>query len=96
MSNIKNWIYKTIIYIIGDGTNKSNSNNTKKNESVSGNTENKRTLLITAETGSDPEDEGQWLTQGSKQVCAELFDLKRTSNYEIHTINIILKKFESR
>ena len=31
-------------------------------------------LNVNNDVGSDHEDEGQWLTQGSKQVCLEEFN----------------------
>ncbi|CAF0898115.1 unnamed protein product [Rotaria sordida] len=52
----------------GDGNTKVNAGNLKKNESVAVNTETKRNLTVDGEAGTDQEDEGQWLTQGSKQV----------------------------
>ncbi|CAF4857448.1 unnamed protein product, partial [Rotaria sp. Silwood1] len=51
-----------------DGNTKVNTANSKKNESVPINAESKRNLTIDVEVGSDQEDEGQWLIQGSKQV----------------------------
>lgn len=54
---------------LGDGTAKVNNAVPKKNDIGNINAEPKRTLTIDAETGQDQEDEGQWLTQGSKQVC---------------------------
>ena len=52
---------------LDDATNKVNVNSSNKKQAVVVNSENQRGP-VDVEVGSDQEDEGQWVTQGGKQV----------------------------
>ncbi|CAF3538944.1 unnamed protein product [Rotaria socialis] len=51
-----------------DITKNVNTTNANKNESAPVNSESKRTLVVDADNDNNQEDDGQWLTQGIKQV----------------------------
>lgn len=55
------------IFVSDDATNKVNTTNLNKKQTVVANSDVKRTLND-IEGGSDQEDDGQWVTLGSKQV----------------------------
>ncbi len=54
--------------LLDDATNKVNKNTSNKKQPVIVNSEVQRAPVVVEDGGSDQEDEGQWVTQGSKQV----------------------------
>jgi hypothetical protein len=63
-------------FSIDDAVTKVNDTNLNKKQPAVVNSEAKRTPTVDGETGSDQEDEGQWVTQSSKQVCLAKFSKK--------------------
>ena len=59
-----------ISFCIGDTVTKVTSTNLNKKQPAAVNSEAKRTPTADGDAGSDQEDDGQWVTQGSKQVCS--------------------------
>ena len=56
-----------ILALLDEVANKVNANASTKKQPVAGNVESQR-APVDADAGSDQEDDGQWVTQGSKQV----------------------------